>query len=277
MSGGIISSMMLLQTNPLPSKRNNLEAYTWEEISRIRKAGKASEYFKIGDSKSYSLSNGTKTRIYDAVILDIQTNYIVFATFPKTRYQLKDSLFESQLHNDKNEKIDYTMTDFFNTINTESGFHIVDDDKKPLSKYCLNIETSYVKVLENSFQVITNYDIKGPLYLPSFTDYNGISSNISKTYINPIYDGYNSEVFILKNYSYNKKPISDFVNKLQYSRGGNSTSAYLLTRDIIGYYKYGSKGYATWTPDFEYGNSENPKWTYTNLTTARKVQPFFYI
>lgn len=270
---GIISSMMLLQTNLLPPKRNELKTYSWEEISRIRKAGKASEYFKIGDSKDYSLSNGSKTRIYDAVILDIQTNYIVFATFPKTRYQLEDSLFESQLHNDKNEKIDYTMTDFFKTINTESGFHIVDDDKKPLSKYCLNIETSYVKVLENNFQTITNYDIKGPLYLPSFIDYNGISSNISKTYINPIYDGYNSEVFTSKNYSYNKKPIYDFINNLQY----NSTSVYLLTRDIIGYYKYGSKGYVTWTPNFEYSNFENPKWTYTNLTTARKVQPFFYI
>lgn len=274
MSGGIISSMMLLQTNLLPPKRNNLEAYTWEEISRIRKAGKASEYFKIGDSKSYSLSNGIKTRIYDAVILDINNNYIVFATFPKTKNKFEDSLFESSLHDNNDKKIDYTLTDFFKTINTENGIHIVDNNNEPLIKYCLNIETSYVKVLEDSFQVVTNHDIKGPLYLPSFTDYNGTSKNINTNYINPVYSGYDSEVFVSKNYLYNQKPLYSFVNKLQY---GGGIAAYLLTRDIIGYHKYNPKGYSVLIPNFESSNSNNPRWTTGLLTRSGKVQPFFYI
>lgn len=276
MSGGIISSMMLLQTNLLPPKRNNLEAYTWGEISRIRKAGKASEYFKIGDSKSYSLSNNIKIRTYDAVILDIQPSYIVFATFPKTRYQADDALFEFRLHNNKNEKIDYTATNFFKQINTiNNGLYIVENNNDLLAKYCLNIETSYIKVVNNNFQVVTNHDIKGPLYLPSFIDYNGTFNNINKSTMD-LYDGYdNSDIFISKNYSYNKKPIYNFINTLQY--GGNG-SAYLLTRDIVGYYNSGSRGYATMSPNFESSNTGNPvSWTPTILTTFRKVQPFFYI
>lgn len=273
MSGGIISSMMLLQTNLLPPKRNNLGAYTWEEISRIRKAGKAKEYFEIGDSKPYSLSNNIKTRIYDAVILDITKDYIVFATFPKTREKFDDSLFSFQLHNDAKEKIDYTMSNFFNKINTNLGLHIIENEKDLLSKYCLNIETSYVKVLDNGFETKTGYDIKGPLYLPSFTDYNGTVNNIDKTYIN-IYDGYDPNVFVSKNYLYNDNTkIYELVSKLQY--GG---SAILLTRDIVGTFKYGSNQYATILPNFEARNKNNPVgWYNRDTTRASKVQPFFYI
>lgn len=272
---GLVSPIMLMHYDKLPEKKEKLSDYSWNEISRVRKAGKANEYFKIGDSKTYSLSNNIKTRIYNAVILDIQSNYIVFATFPRTGTS-DDDLFHFYLHNDKTEKIDYTATKFFNQINTiQNGLYIVEDNNDLLAKYCLNIETSYVKVINNKYQTVTNYDIKGPLYLPSFIDYNGSFSDINRSTIN-LYDGYNnSNIFVSKDYSYNKSPIRDFTKNLYY--GGNG-SAHLLTRDIVGYYNSGEQGYASMSPQFEYSNTNNPvSWAITTLTTFRKVQPFFYI
>lgn len=43
---------------PLPPPGKAIEDYTWDEISQISKAGKASEYFGVGDIKSI-LFNGT--------------------------------------------------------------------------------------------------------------------------------------------------------------------------------------------------------------------------
>lgn len=60
--GGVVRTIFA----GLPPKGLALSAYTWEQIDEIGQAGKASEYFSVGDKKPFTI-DGTS---YNAIIMD---------------------------------------------------------------------------------------------------------------------------------------------------------------------------------------------------------------
>lgn len=264
----IISPMMLLQTNLLPPKRNNLEAYSWEEISRIRKAGKASEYFRIGDCKLFTLSDGMLERQFNAGILDINDNYIVFATFPN-----KQAFFTSAIHDSRDSSIlDYKNTDFYQKFNTSNGIHIADNSIS-LTNYCLSIKIPYLTYdLENNTTILNDgSDIKGPLYLPSFTDY---SINVEYvSFAGHPYSEYSQSPFIAKSYNFNW--AYDLLKN-----AGNSIY-YTCNCFNAGYISFKKKYYRYISADHMLSSNNRTVSfrSYSGMDTSSKgmIQPFFYI
>ena len=271
MSGGIISSMMLLQTNLLPPKRNNLEAYTWEEISRVRKAGKASEYFKIGDYKLFTLSNKTEERQFNAGILDISNDYIVFATFPN-----KKALFEAAIHDSDRDSsvLDYKNTNFYQKFNTNEGIHI-GDSSISLVNYCISVKIPYLTYdLKNNVTILNDgSDITGPLYLPSFIDYS-IDAIYSSNGEKP-YPEYSQSPFIAKNYNFNWS--YDLWENISYN------TFYTCNCLNAGYTVFGKKYYRYMSVNMRRSYSGFNKEVYfqpfNGMDTSRTgtIQPFFYI
>lgn len=86
----------------LPPKGKSLNDYTWEEINNISKAGKAREYFSVGDRKAITI-NGTvgtqslNTTLYAYIIgfdHNGATNTIDFGTFKSDLSGGKDMAFK---------------------------------------------------------------------------------------------------------------------------------------------------------------------------------------
>ena len=265
----IISPMMLLQTNLLPPKRNNLEAYSWEEISRIRKAGKASEYFKIGDCKLFTLSNGTQECQFNAGILDISNDCIVFATFPE-----KKAFFTAAIHDSSKSSsvLDYKNTDFYHKFNTNNGIHIADNSIS-LINYCLSVKIPYLTYnLENGTTILNDgSDIEGPLYLPSFTDY-GIDVDYVD-FVGRPYSEYSQSPFIAKNYDFN------WAYNLLENAG---ESIYYTCNCFNAGYTSFKKKYYRYVSVMSTRSSNNrtisfKNWSGMDASSKGIIQPFFYI
>lgn len=243
---GLISSTMLIYTNILPPYKANLSDFTWEEISKIRKAGKASNYFSasIGSSKNvtisyFGLDGKRRETIYRAILLDVKNDFLTFSIWPE---QTSLMLGRLNVSTSTSSKVNYPDMDLFSELNNEEskkGIYIADVDCK---KYCLNMNLPYVEynTQEKQYKINDGSLINGPLYLPSFSDYNFSGSELASTYNLP--EVYKNNIFNSKNfaYEYNEK-IKLNIKNLYDNYMSNNNSRYLITRDIYNNQRTGTK------------------------------------
>lgn len=190
--------MPLLDIEAVELYKTKLEEYSWSEISRIAGAGKARDYFKVGDRKTFTLNE----KEYTVKILDFddESSQIVFGMEGRLEksYSMGGTTWKnSSMRNDTLKTIYSQLSnDLQNVIKivnkksiTSNGQVLMTDDKL----WLLGLAEIYSeKALDESTSAIVN-DVGSDIYKQEGNQYeyfkNLIGDSLPETVIDDLYKG----------------------------------------------------------------------------------------
>lgn len=216
----------------LPEEGKTAEEYTWEEIKLISSSGKASEYFKLGDTKTLVTEDG-ESIVVEIVGIDEDVR-ADGAGMAGISWASQITIAERQMHPSAtiNSWVDsetrrWLQEDFYQTLPDDVKSAIVNvnktyyDNEDQTTKTCVDSLwiPSYREIFGNPNNV-TNFETEGPDYTEFFS-----SENERVRYTLDGSDAY----WWVRTAAYNR-PVGYFysVNKISYFGAATMTAGILL-------------------------------------------------